>query len=128
MNTRRWTIILALALVAAGAVSCHHPYGSRLYPGVPRFRPTDPDRVELLRREPRQDHIQLGEIWVRPDPGMRGREVEGILRERAARMGADAVVIVEDNFNGEPVGRRRRRGDDWTYEREIVGVAIRFRG
>ncbi len=117
---------LVLVGLIAGLASCSRPYGYRFYPNVPRFAPTHPAQVELLRREPRRNHLRLGEVWLRPEPDMRRGYVEGLLREQAARMGADALVITVDRFFREPVY-------DWGYghgvytERQIIGIAIRFK-
>ena len=124
----KWPAALILVLLATGAAACYRPYGYRYYPGTPRFYPTHPMEVELLRREPRREHIRLGEVWVRPDRGMDRYDVEDILREKAARMGADALVIVADRFYREGVvSNYWRRGRRPVYERHIVGIAIRFR-
>jgi len=119
--------IIALALLALSAISCYRPYGARFYPDTPRFAPTDPAGVELLRREPRREHIRLGEVWIRPHRRMDRFYVEGVLRERAAAMGADALVIVADRFFREGVVFNYWRGPVAVYERHIVGIAIRFR-
>ena len=117
---------LVLAALVAGLASCSRPYGYRLYPNVPQFAPTHPAQVELLRREPRRTHLRLGEVWLRPEPDMPRGYVEGTLRAQAAGMGADALVITVDRFFREPVY-------GWGYgpgtytERQIVGVAIRFK-
>jgi len=125
--TKKWLPILALLMFMAGFVSCYHPYGYRFYPGTLRFAPTNPANVELLRRDPRREHIQLGEVWIRPDRGMDRPYVEGLLREQAAAMGADAVVIVVDRFFREGVVYNYWHGAAAYYERHIVGVAIRFK-
>lgn len=118
--------VIALVALMAGLASCARPYGYDFYPDVPRFRPTNPRSVALLRREPRQAHLRLGEVWMRPEPRMRRAYVEGVLREQAARMGGDALVIVVDRFFREPVwDRGYRRG--YFRERQIVGIAIRYR-
>jgi hypothetical protein len=119
--------ILFLASLILASISCYRPYGSRLYPGTPRFAPTHPGSVDLLRREPRRDHIRLGEVWIKPDPRMDRFYVEGVLREKAARMGADALVIVADRYFREGVVYNYWRGPRTVYERQIVGVAIRYR-
>jgi hypothetical protein len=123
----KWLAILFLAALMLGIVSCYRPYGYSFYPGVPRFAPTNPGAVELMRRDPRRDHIRLGEVWIRPDPGMGRGYVEGILREKAALMGAEALVIVADRYFREGVVYNYWRGRTAAYERQIVGVAIRFR-
>jgi hypothetical protein len=109
-----------------GALSCYRPYGYRFYPQTPRFAPTHPADVDLLRREPRRDHIRLGEVWIRPTARMDRFEVEGILRERAARMGADALVIVADRFFRDGIVYNYWHGARPVYRRQIVGIAIRY--
>jgi len=123
----KWLSMLILAIVMTGSISCHRPYGYRFYPGTPRFSPTHPAEVDLLRREPRREHIRLGEVWIRPDRGMDRFYVEDVLREKAAVMGADALVIVADRFFREGAAFNYWRGRRAVYERNIVGIAIRFR-
>ena len=123
----KWPAALLLAVLAVTFVSCYRPYGYRFYPDTPRFAPTHPASVDLLRREPRRDHLRLGEVWIRPDPRMNRYDVEGLLREKAARMGADALVIVADRFFREGVVYNYWRGPMRVYERHIVGIAIRYR-
>lgn len=127
MKAKRLTIVLAAALAAATAVSCYRPYGYHLYPQTPRFAPTPPGEVELLRREPRRDHIRLGEVWIRPSRYADRYYVEGILREKAAVMGADALVIVADRHLRGPVVYSYWHGPRRVYRRQIVGIAIRYR-
>ncbi len=119
--------VLFLAAFALGSISCYRPYGHRYYPDTPRFAPTEPRGVELLRREPRRDNIRLGEVWIRPDYGMDRFFVEGVLREKAAAMGADALVIVRDRYFREGVVFNYWYGRRAVYERHIVGIAIRYR-
>lgn len=127
MNAKRLTIVLVAALAAATAVSCYRPYGYHLYPQTPRFAPTNPGEVELLRREPRRDHIRLGEVWIRPGRYADRYWVEGVLREKAAAMGADALVIVADRYLRGPVVFSYWYGPRRVYRRQIVGIAVRYR-
>ena len=126
MKTKLLSMVF-LAALSLGLISCYRPYGYRFYPDTPRFAPTYPEAVDLLRREPRRNHIRLGEVWIRPDYGMDRFYVEGVLRENAARMGADALVIVADRYLGDRVAYRYWRGPRRVYERHIVGIAIRYR-
>ncbi len=57
---------------------------------------------------------------------MRRGLVEDVLREQAARMGADALVIVVDRFFREPVWERGI-GRGGYGERQIVGIAVRYK-
>lgn len=126
MKAKRLSILF-LVMLLMGVISCYHPYGYRLYPDSPRFAPTFPGDVELLRREPRRDHIRLGEVWIRPNYRMDRFYVEGVLREKAAAIGADALVIVADRFFREGAVFSYWHGPRVVYERQIVGVAIRYR-
>jgi hypothetical protein len=123
----KWLSTLSLAALLLGLVSCYRPYGYRFYPDVPRFAPTAPPSVDLLRRVPRRDHIRLGEVWIRPDYGMDRLYVEGVLRENAARMGADALVIVVDRYFRGHAAFGYWRGPRRVYARHIVGIAVRYR-
>jgi len=69
----------------------------------------------------------LGEVWIKPEPYWSPQFVENTLRKQAAKLGAQALVIVVDRFtrNAEVVP------DYWPggvvyRERVIVGVAIRY--
>jgi hypothetical protein len=94
---------------------------------APRFEPTNPAQVELMRRELRRDHIRLGEVWINPKPWMSRYEVENILREKTADMEGDALVIVADRFFNERAYYGNWRCPVRAYGRQIVGVAIRYR-
>lgn len=118
----------ALLAAAAGICSCRPYVGSRLYPRTPHMAQTHPDHVILIKHRPQRSHIQLGEVWIWPEPWMDRYFVEHMLRKKAARMGADALVITDDKyFRNQLVYRRYRRGAMVYHERFIRGVAIRFR-
>ncbi len=127
---RKMNLILLCALLAAvaGISSCRPYAGFELYPRTPRFARTHPHHVMLIKRQPQRSHIELGEVWIRPEPWMSRRLVENKLRKKAARMGADAVVITVDEYSRNRVATRRyRRGTMIYRKRLIAGVAIRFR-
>lgn len=87
------------------------------YVGVPRFQPTDPKTVQVLRAEPVQARYdRLGEILldISVDPPADIAEVEQRLREEAAKWGANAVFVVRDQVM-PGVGRK------------LIAVAIRYR-
>jgi hypothetical protein len=122
------TFLFILFITITGISSCRSYLGFEFFPGAPRFERTHPDRVLLLRNRPRRDHIDLGEVWIRPKPRMSRYFVESKLREKAARMGADALVItVDEHFHDRLAVRRYRRGTMVYPEMLILGVAIRFR-
>ena len=125
MKTKMIPLLIA-GLILTSAAACYQHYGYNFYPNAPYFGPSDPARVDLLRREPRRDHVRLGEVWIRPTWRMDRFYVEGILREKAARMGADALVIVADRYFNEGYAYSYWHGPRPVYERQIVGIAIRF--
>jgi hypothetical protein len=127
MKSKRF-LVMGLAVFSLGLVSCRHYVGYSFYPSAPQFRKTHPTNVILLNSQPRRAHIELGEVWIRPTPRMSAARVESKLRKKAARLGADALVIIEDKYLGSHrVVSRRWRGMIAYRERVIVGIAIRFR-
>lgn len=102
------------------------------YVGAPHFPPSNPATVEILRIEPIRPHERLGEIVVdaSTEPAPPIAEVEDKLRAEAAKLGADAVVVVLDRV--QPVGAFVSgpwfgRDVDVIKGRKVVGVAIKYR-
>jgi hypothetical protein len=119
--------LLASVLVLAGCASVD--VFSERYLGVPAVAPTAPASVEILRKEPKRPHVQLGEVVASPKDGATTDEIELALKTEAGKLGANAAVVVQD--------RTRRIGTSvsgtwWVryhrpvYAREIVAVAIRY--
>ncbi len=102
------------------------------YVGAPRLAPTDPAKVVILRTPPTRAHERLGEVTVdasvEPSPPM--EKIEAALRERAAALGADAVLIVHDAI--QPMGYYAW-GPWWAPSvsavsaRIVVGVALKYK-
>lgn len=101
------------------------------YVGAPRPPATSPAQIEILRSEPAKPHEKLGEVVVDAsiDPPPKIEKIEDVLRRDAAKMGADAVVLVHDQIH--PVGTVVT-GPWWSpmvstvRGRLIVGVAIKY--
>jgi hypothetical protein len=120
-------LVLALLLVAGCSTAVVE---SKLYPGVPVYEPTSSDRVQILRSDPDHPYQKLGEIYLQPKGNPSQKEILDKFRKAAAKMGADAVILVADRaaLTGGPVA-----GPQW-WNRElspgsdkiIVGVAIWF--
>lgn len=119
--------LLASALALAGCASVD--VFSERYLGVPAVAATAPASVEILRKEPKRLHVQIGEVVASPKDGATTDEIELALKTEAARLGANAAVVVQD--------RTRRIGTSvsgtwWVryhtpiYARQIVAVAIRY--
>jgi len=105
------------ALVCLAAACAYVDATTTQYVGVPRFPPSDPKAVQVLRAEPvQQRYDRLGEILldISVDPPPDIAEVEQRLREEAAQWGANAVFVVRDQVM-PGVGRK------------LIAVAIRYR-
>ena len=112
---KSWVILAALACFVAACA--YVDATTTQYVGVPRFEPTDPKTVQILRAEPIQARYdRLGEILldISVDPAPEIAEVEQKLREEGAKWGANAVFVVRDQVM-PGVGRK------------LIGVAIRYR-
>ena len=130
-TSRHWCFagLTALALLAAGCNTIS--VSSKQYLGGPTFPPTDPATVQILRQPPTAAHVRLGEVTVIPQGNPSVATIEARFRERAARMGANAVVIVFDRtmLLGTTVMGGPWWGGAWVTPdtgRVIVGVAIRY--
>ena len=100
--------------------------------GGPLYAATVPAAVQILRTPPLRPNVRLGEITAEPSSdNVSVQKIEAALQKAAAKMGADAVVIVYDHtqvtgilINGPWYGRSIQR----TEGRIITGVAIRYIG
>jgi hypothetical protein len=118
---------LALLLASCATMDSH----TTQYVGAPHQPPSDPAKVEILRTQPTRPHVQLGEIVVdvSTDPSPPVAEVEQRLRQEAAKIGADAAVVVYDRI--QPIGvyvtgGYWSRGVSTITGRKLVGIAIKY--
>jgi len=121
---------LAIALLLIGA-GCNTVSTSRVqYLGVPKLPPSDPAQVQILRTEPTRPHIRLGEIRAEPSSeSVDVTKIENALRQQAAKLGADAAVVVYDRtqVTGAYVtGPWFGRSVQEIQGRVIVAVAIKY--
>jgi hypothetical protein len=100
------------------------------YLGLPNYPPTNPAQVQILRKEPEQPHEQLGEVRAEPfSDSVSAEKIETALKNAGAKMGANAVVIVQDRtqITGAMVsGPWYGRSVQPVESRIIIGVAIRY--
>jgi hypothetical protein len=105
--------------------------------GGPIYAATDPAAIQIMRTPPLRPHVRLGEITAEPSgDNVSVQKIDAALQKAAAKMGADAVVIVYDRtevtgpfLNGGWYGRP----SPWagrTFQpsegRVITGVAIKY--
>src|SRR5215471_12492749 len=70
---------------------------SKQYLGLPSYPPTNPAQIQILRKEPAEPHEQIGEVRAEPSSdSVSTQKIEETLKNAAAKMGANAVVIVYD--------------------------------
>ncbi|HEX5219024.1 MAG TPA: hypothetical protein VFZ59_05605 [Verrucomicrobiae bacterium] len=98
--------------------------------GGPTFPPTDPATVEILRTEPTRPHVRLGEVRAEPsDEEVSASKIEDALRKAAAKLGANAAVVVYDRtqVTGAYVtGPWYGRSIEQIQSRVVIAVAIRY--
>ena len=102
------------------------------YLGGPTYAPSDPAQIQILRAAPSRPNVRLGEVTAEPSSdNVSAQKIEASLRKAAAKMGADAVVIVSDRtqvtgavITGPWYGRTIQQ----TTARVVVGVAIKYTG
>jgi hypothetical protein len=102
---------------------------STAYIGAPHPLPTDPAHVAILREPPTQAHDGLGEVVVdaSTQPPAPIEQIENKLRTEAAKMGADAIVVVVDRVQPVGVYVYGPWSADPVLGRRVVGVAINYR-
>lgn len=116
-----------LMLSACATVDAH----TSAYVGVEHPAPNLPNEVQILRAVPPRSNVQLGEILIDTsiDPAPPITLVEQKLREEAAKLGEDAVVVVYDHI--QPVGVYVA-GPFWNRDieiiqgRKLIGIAIKY--
>lgn len=118
-------VIVLLLLAGCSMVTVQ----SQRYLGVPTYAPTDPSTVEILRTEPTRPNVRLGEISLEPQGKPPVSELDEKLRVAAAKMGANAAVIVANKteiVGAWVTGPWFAREADPIYGRIIIAVAIRY--
>ena len=100
------------------------------YLGVTRYPPSDPAAIQILHGEPTRPHVRLGEVRAEPSStSVDVAKIETAVRASAAKLGADAIVIVYDQtqITGTMVtGPWWGRSLNTISGRVIIGVAIKF--
>jgi hypothetical protein len=100
--------------------------------GGPTYAPTDPAQVQVLRTQPTRPHVRLGEVTAEPSSdSVPVTEIEAALQKAAAKMGADAAVVVYDKTQttgAYVTGPWWGRSVETIQGRVIVAVAIHYTG
>jgi len=129
-NLRYLTLLVAIVALFVGSGCNTVSTTSTQYVGGPNFPPSNPANVQILRVMPTRPHVQLGEI--RAEPSSTSTDVSKIelaLQQKAAKLGADAAVIVVDRIQttgAMVVGGFLNRSVETIQGRVVVAVAIKF--
>jgi hypothetical protein len=93
-----WAALTVFTTVLSLLAACTTTNIVRVLPrvGVPLYPPTDSATILVLRQEPSRPFEILGQLVIEPENVLPMPEIERMLREEAAHMGANAVVIVSD--------------------------------
>jgi hypothetical protein len=98
--------------------------------GGPRFAPSDPQQIEILRNVPARPHVELGQVRAySSDPDEDASKIEDALRKEAARLGADAFVVWHDELQTSDGPADRAGGTRLAkavHGRTVVGAAIKY--
>lgn len=133
LSRLHWPLLSAALLASVLALSACATVDAQTtaYVGVEHPAPTLASEVQVLRVEPTRPHVRLGEILIDAsvDPAPPITQVEQKLREEAAKLGADAVVVVYDQI--QPVaayvtGPLWSRDIETIQGRKLKGIAIRY--
>jgi hypothetical protein len=122
-------VLMALAVLSVLSGCAYVSVETRPYLAVPSYPPTDPALVQILHSAPTRPHERLGEISLEPQGNPPVAEMEAKLRQAAAKMGADAAVIVADRtrwLGAYESGPWWGREISAQYGRIIIVVAIRY--
>lgn len=122
------TIAVVAMLASTGCQTVSTSYTQ--YIGVPVFPPSDPMKVQILRTEPTRPHVRLGEVKAEPSSeNVNVTKIEGALQKEAAKLGADAAVVVYDRtqvVGAQVVGGWLNRQVDPIEGRVIIAIAIKY--
>lgn len=99
--------------------------------GVPTFPPNpDPASIQILTAPPVRPHLRLGNVQAEPSSdSVSAAKITAALQKAAAKMGADAVVIVYDRqqvIGAIVTGPWYGRSIQDIQGRVIMGVAIKY--
>src|SRR5262245_53404360 len=127
----RLSIMIAAAAAVLITTGCQTVSTSHIQAlGTPTFPPTDPAQVQILRTEPTRPHIQLGQVRAEPSSeGMAVSKIEAALQKEAAKLGANAAVVIYDKTQvtgAMVVGGWLNRSVEPIEGRVIVAIAIRY--
>ncbi len=129
MHRYTGSIALVLLVAIAPLIGCNQVMiSSDRLVGAPQYPPTDPAGIQILRQKPTRAYDTLADLFVEPQSGNPPiAAIENALQQRAAKYGADAVLITMDRM--EKSGSTYMGGGDFenTYGHAVRAVAIKYK-
>ncbi len=120
-------VLLCAWLILTG---CMVKVEAKRYPDAGLYAPVAYQSVAILRSPPSRSYEALGEIHLQSNSDLSQKTIFKKLKKAAAKIGADAVVLVADpagRTGGSVATLKEWRGDlKGVDARTIVGVAIWF--
>jgi hypothetical protein len=131
MNHHRLFLTLSLGVALAALTGCNTVQTtSRQDIGAPTYAPSNPANVQILRTEPTRPHVRLGEVQAEPsDESVSASIIEAALQKEAAKLGADAAVVVADRtqtMGAIVTGPWWGRSLQAVQGRVVIAVAIKY--
>ena len=129
---KQWSrsfLALGTGILLAGCASVSE--NTHAYLGIPHYSPVDPNRVQVLQAEPKEDKVRLGEIILAVDGKPAREDIEKKIRVAAAKLGADGAFIIYDRTHIFPVVYSDYWwGTSWVSQdstRNIVAIAFKYK-
>ena len=124
MKSTAWRSITVFIAAVSLLTACMITNPVRVLPrvGVPLYPPTDPATILVFSESPSRPFEILGQIIIEPETVLPASDIEQMLRREAARMGANAVVLVSDMTMRAGESREEMAGGQI-----VVANAIRYR-
>jgi hypothetical protein len=111
MKLRLLSLVTGIAFLAA----CAHVDVTKTGKGF--YDPTNAADVEILKTKPDRHYEELGTVTVTGFDASESAKMHNAIREKAAALGANAVILTEEGLVPAGFG---------SYKRWATGVAIRF--
>ncbi len=92
----RRVLIIAAALAVLAGCATSSPVRVLPLVGATTYPPTDPESVVVLQTEPLTPFETLGQIVFEPQNAASEADMERMLRQAGASLGANAVIIKAD--------------------------------
>lgn len=106
---------LPVLLIAAVLTACAHVDVTKTSKGF--YDPTNPADVDILKTRPEKHYEELGTVTVTGFDADESAKMHNAIREKAAVLGANAVILTEEGMVAKGFGMKR-----WA-----TGVAIRYK-